>query len=342
MTELPVNRIVQGAALDVLQTLPDSCVDMCVTSPPYWALRDYKTLPQYWDEKTGCEHDWNDHDFCNKCHAWCGELGLEPTSDLFIKHLCDIFDEVKRVLKPTGTCWVNLGDTYAGSGKGVGTRPENAKESYILKTRPAVIDTLPAKSLTQIPARFAIEMCNRSWILRNELIWWKPNCMPSSAKDRFTVDFEKVFFFVKSKKYYFETQYEPLSPHSDVAYRQALRSGKQYGAKEPYQNNFPSSFSLNGRNKRCVWRIPTKPLPEAHCAVYPPGLIETPIKAGSPKHGIVLDPFMGSGTTALVALQNRRRFIGIELNQKYVEMAHRRIRSLPLPHGLRQALSKTA
>lgn len=271
---LPINRILHGAALDVLHRLPESCVDMCVTSPPYWALRDYNTVAQHWDEKRGCEHDWNDHAFCNTCNAWSGQLGLEPTSDLFIKHLCNIFDEVKRVLKPTGTCWVNLGDTYAGSGKSVGTSPENAKERYILNTRPVVMDTLPAKSLSQIPARFAIEMCNRGWILRNELIWWKPNCMPSSVKDRFTVDFEKLFFFVKGKQYYFETQYESLSPNSDVAYRQVLRRGKEYLAKPPYHQNFPSSFNLSGRNKRCVWRVPTKPFPEAHCAVYPPGLIE--------------------------------------------------------------------
>jgi site-specific DNA-methyltransferase (adenine-specific) len=149
------NQIIQGEALSVLKTMPNECVDMCLTSPPYWRLRDYGVL---------------------------GQLGREETLEKYIGSLCDIFDEVKRILKPYGTCWVNLGDTHQN------------------------------KSLLNIPSRFAIEMTNRNWLLRNEIIWHKTNAIPSSARDRFNPDFEKVFFFTKNRKYYFCTQYEPLAP----------------------------------------------------------------------------------------------------------------------------------
>jgi len=215
--------------------------------------------------------------FCKKCKAWKGQLGLEPNFDLYIKHLCDIFEEVKRTLKKEGGCWVNLGDTYSGS-------------SVITSYR----STYPKKSLIMIPFRFAIEMVNRGWILRNVIIWHKPNAMPCSVKDRFTVDFEYFFFFVKNKKYYFKQQ-------------------KELSSK---------------RNKRCVWPINTKPFKGDHSAVYPPELIETPIKSSCPQKGIILDPFMGSGTTALEALKQDKKFIGIELNEKYIKIAEERIKNL--------------
>jgi len=178
--------------------------------------------------------------------------------------------------------------------------------------------------LCQIPARFAIEMCNRGWTLRNRIIWHKPNCMPSSAKDRFTVDFEEILFFVKSKNYWFQTQREP---HKDASLMRVR--GKWNGHREPmssYQGmNIEKMCHPEGRNKRCVWTINTQPFSGAHFAVYPTKLIQTPIKAGCAPNGIVLDPFIGSGTTALVALQCKRRFIGFELNPKYVEIANKRL-----------------
>jgi len=322
--------------------------------------------------------------FCKKCGAWKGQLGLEPTFDLYIKHLCDIFDEVKRVLRSDGTCWVNLGDSY-GSGKG-----------YESEDRPDVKGM--EKSLCNIPARFSIEMQNRGWVLRNVIIWHKPNCMPSSVKDRFTVDFEYLFFFVKSKKYFFETQYEPIAESSKNDSRidkglvlhksgKAIMKENQAGMKGCCINSF-------GRNKRCVWDITTQPFKEAHFATYPEELCETPIKAGCPEFvcnkcgfarekiieslsdkdysndsnykrhipieygmahlsrnsekmetapkefkglsdcgckdnkfegGIVLDPFFGAGTTGLVALKQNKKFIGIELNPKYIEIAKKRL-----------------
>lgn len=167
-TEL-LNKIHQGEALAVLKTLPSESVDCVVTSPPYWALRDYGVTEQ---------------------------LGLESTPEAYIDRLCTIFDEVKRVLTKDGTCWVNLGDTYGGFKQG--NTETNVKNGGV------------EKSLCQIPSRFAIEMTNRGWILRNEIIWYKRNAMPQSATDRFTIDFEKMFFFTKSQKYFFKQQLEPI------------------------------------------------------------------------------------------------------------------------------------
>jgi site-specific DNA-methyltransferase (cytosine-N4-specific) len=263
------NVIFQGDALAGLKTLPDGCVDMCMTSPPYWALRDY-----------GVE----------------GQLGLEPTFEEYIKKLCDIFDQVNRVLKPQGTCWVNLGDCYGGHfGEPNGPKlPKSGNNGYAMAAR--VKERLPAKCLVQIPARFSIEMGKRGWILRNELIWHKGNCIPSSAKDRFTVEFEKLFFFTKSKRYHFKTQSEPAVTGNPA-----------------------------GRNARCVWKINPSQFGEAHYATYPEALCEIPIDAGCPPEGVVLDPFFGAGTTGLVALKQAKDFVGIELNPEYVKMAVQRL-----------------
>jgi DNA modification methylase len=393
--KMEINKIYQGDCLDVLKTLPDESVNCVMTSPPYWALRDYGVG---------------------------GQLGLEPTFQEYINKLCDVFDEVKRVLRKDGTCWVNLGDTYNAGGNYRGKElGDGSKEVYRRKDfegcqNDKKAQGIEAKSLCNIPARFSIEMQNRGWILRNKIIWHKPNCMPSSVKDRFTVDFEEIFFFVKSKNYWFETQYEPHQNPKDVKYRKELRLGKGYNTKKPYNNNIPYSvqprnkeiveyrnlpdlkefscyindkrkklkytideienlhnsqtphhwfngesyptledykwlkelFNLDnkydkqmteiftkssekttsdlGRNKRTVWTITTKPFKEAHFAVYPETLCETPIKAGCPVGGVVLDPFCGAGTTGLVALKQNKQFIGIELNPEYIEIANKRLK----------------
>lgn len=303
-----INQIICGDARRVLQQLPDESIDCVVTSPPYWALRDYGVK---------------------------GQLGLEPTFQDYIAKLCDIFDEVKRVLKRTGTCWVNLGDTYGGSGIAAGYTSRSKGETSLL---PDDLSFLPKiahvrgkynKCLLEIPARFAIEMANRGWVLRNEIIWWKPNCMPASVKDRFTVDFEKLFFFVKNKRYYFRQQFEALKDKARLTRRMISTTSNK---KRIYGDELVSAINpktaeasrlrilKRGRNKRCVWSIATRPYRGRHFAVYPPKLIETPIKAGCPKGGVVLDPFIGSGTTALVARSLGRNYMGIDLNPKYVEM----------------------
>lgn len=204
-------------------------VDCVIDSPPYWSLRDYGIPPSVWDGDPNCEHQWdfkiqkfsvnlndkkNSYDrsslaegiksgFCLKCGAWKGTLGLEPNFELYIKHLCDIYDLVWQVLKPTGTNWVNMGDTYAGSGGAGGDYNKGGLREGQLKYKQNKPRNTPSTCLTMIPERFAIEMINRGWILRNIPIWHKPNCMPSSAKNRFTVDYEFIYFFVKSNK----TQY---------------------------------------------------------------------------------------------------------------------------------------
>lgn len=285
------------------------------------------------------------------------ELGLEPTFQEYITKLCDIFDEVKRVLKKEGTCWVNLGDTYSGNKEG---KTDNKVSQYLKDTTTNLHKkaTITEKCLCQIPSRFAIEMTNRGWILRNEIIWHKPNCMPSSVKDRFTVDFEKIFFFVKSKKYWFEQLRAPYGKDEREA---GLQRARKYGysGKGTYQDwynnerkktdwvagnknlkegmyasrgqseNKPPLLHPDGRNKRAVWSIITKPYSEAHFATYPEKLIEPMIKAGCPEGGIVLDPFIGSGTTAVVAKKLKRNWIGIELNKDYIEIANKRINAIP-------------
>ena len=264
------NTIICGDALAVLKTMPSESIQTVCTSPPYWQQRDYHTP---------------------------GQLGLEPSYHAYITRLCDMFDEIRRVLRPDGTVWVNLADTYSGNGsRHQAPKISNKKAARFDATRPGVPRTdLPRKSLCLIPSRFAIEMVRRGWLLRNVLIWKKPNVTPESVKDRFTIDFEYLFFFAKSPRYYFEQQFEP------AVYEAGLR------------------------NKRCIWTITTTPYLGNHFAAYPEKLVETPIRASCPEGGLVLDPFSGTGTTAVVAQKLGRRWLGIELNPAYCTMARQRL-----------------
>jgi site-specific DNA-methyltransferase (adenine-specific) len=354
-----INTIIQGHVLEILPTLPE--VDMVMTSPPYWGLRNYGTEPQCWGN-------------------WEGELGLEPHPDLYIQHLCDIMDAVP--LKKTGTLWVNLGDTYSG-GKGASSgvyddERDNNRETLQKKhtcigmpqsIRPSDNRDIgiPPKSLTAIPARFQVEMINRGWILRNVIIWHKPNCMPASVSDRFTVDFEYLFFFSKSQKYYFQQQFEDAK-NWGFRDRTNFRGGTQ-DPKLKHHGLNNCNYEESGRNMRCVWEICPEPTNWEYCrncktifigkdrnqirkyaiiengeerqklecpicqstdgwvshfATYPIELCITPIKAGCPKGGVVLDPFMGSGTTAIAAYKLGRNWIGVELNQEYIDIAEKR------------------
>lgn len=296
--------LLQGDSLSVLKGLPSESVHCVVTSPPYWALRDY-----------GVE----------------GQIGRESTFHEYILNLLDIFDEVRRVLRSDGTCWVNLGDTYSGTGHKKNSHDPKYKEGrngqfVALNSKTSV----PSKSLCCIPDRFKFEMVDRGWICRNELIWQKPNAMPSSVKDRFTVDFEKVFFFTKHKKYYFKQLFEPLSEASlkDYYSRKTFRnkgSNNVYACPGEGRDRREFYNPDTGRNKRCVWSINTKPFKGAHFAVFPEDLINPIIDAGCPEGGIVMDPFMGSGTTGMVALKQKKNFIGIDLNSDYIELARERI-----------------
>lgn len=289
---LELNKIYQGDVLEVLKTMPSESIDMCVTSPPYWNMRDY-----------------NEN----------GQLGLEYTTEEFIDNLYNIFHEIKRVLKDEGSLWINIRDTYSKGIKKCGVKN---------------------KSLSMIPERLIIKLLDDGWILRNDIIWHKPNAMPDSCKNRFTVDYEHLYFLTKKDKgYYFKTQYEPYT--SDIKKkkdrvdtnnedkRSKLIESKmvRHGGNGTTLNN-PSKWSNKGRIKRTTWSINTKPFKEAHFAVYPEELIECPIDAGCPEGGVVLDPFMGSGTTGVVAKKQNKNYIGIELNEEYIKIAEKRINEI--------------
>jgi len=293
-------RIIEGNSKDILNTFDAESIDCVVTSPPYWNLRDYKTE---------------------------GQLGQEKTFQEYIKNLCDIFDEVKRVLKKGGVVFVNIGDTYStisGSmGKGKWKQP---KYEVCNDQMPEKLETgLPTKCLCQIPSRFVIEMIDRGWTNRNEIIWWRRNQMPQSVKDRFTVDFEKIYMLTKNAKYYFEQQLEPYTSNPSEKEMWRDKSKEKHGDINLFSKGPRNYYSKGGRNMRCVWDVPTKPFKGSHYATFPEDLVKPMILAGCPKGGVVLDPFSGAGTTLLVAEKLGRDSIGIELNPEYIEIAKNRI-----------------
>ena len=317
-----LNKIIQGDTLKVLKEIPNEFVDCIVTSPPYFGLRNYGIKEQ---------------------------IGMEDTFEEYLEKLLKITNELKRVLKKTGTFFLNLGDSYA-SGGGIKTRfwhgESQGKHKRLSQddvSGRCRTDEFPHKSLILQPYRLAQQMIDeQEWRLRNIIVWYKSNVMPSSAKDRFTIDWEPVLFFVKSKKYWFEQQ---LEPHKEVSIKRA-----EYGLNqtdEPMKAvNVQNLDKMGkrfvpeqGKNKRTVWKICTEPHNWErelglkgidHFAIFPKKLIEIPIKAGCPKNGIVLDPFMGAGTTALVAQNLGRNFIGIELNPDYIKIAKKRLSQRPL------------
>ena len=329
-----------GSASDMF-FIPDTSVDCVVTSPPYWGLRDYGLEPTVWDGAEGCEHEWGagltlSHSnrngateslggnirgggewknpsagsFCIRCPAWLGNLGLEPTPQLFAQHLVQVFREVWRVLKPTGTVWLNLGDSYAGGGgahKQEHANPGLSKSSErngVPTSEREVMSGLKPKDLVGIPWRVAFALQADGWYLRSDIIWSKPNPMPESVTDRPTKAHEYVFLLTKNARYYYDADAirENLTEHMGV-----------------------------GRNKRTVWEIATQPYPEAHFATYPEKLIEPCILAGCPQDGVVLDPFAGSGTTLAVAQKLGRKSIGVDQSLEYINLAVERIGAISLP-----------
>ncbi len=249
-----------GNSLEVLKHLASDSVHCCVTSPPYWSLRDY-----------GAD----------------GQLGLETTPEEYLEKLVDVFREVHQVLRPEGTLWLNMGDCYAHSTKGTGGGWANDPHNYANKAQKygarKVIHGLKPKDLVGIPWRVAFALQADGWYLRSDIIWHKRNCMPESVKDRPTKSHEYIFLLTKSPRYFYDAEAikEPLAKNSDVAYRNQLRKGKKYNAKDPYQQNFPANFDITGKNRRSVWTIPTVPFKGAHFAVFPPKLAELCILAGT-------------------------------------------------------------
>jgi len=295
-----------GNCLDILKTMEDESIDVCVTSPPYWALRDYGSEPVTWPD------------------GWTGQLGLEPTFNDYIEHLIMIFNEVYRVLKPTGACWVNLGDTYNGNKKGNTDLKQEKVESGCLNKRASA--DVPNKSLCQIPSRFAIAMTDAGWCLRNKIIWHKPNVMPQSCTDRFTIDFEEFFFFTKNPNYYFKQQFEAFKG-KEQKYNGYSNKSNDITTGGHLGNMTTSHPNKDGRNMRTVWSIPTQASSYEHIAMFPDSLISIPIDSCCPSNGIVLDPFCGSGTVLEYCRNNNINAIGIEINPKYKEIIKKRSKS---------------
>ncbi|MHA1892089.1 MAG: DNA-methyltransferase [Promethearchaeota archaeon] len=356
------NKILVGDAISILKEIDDDSIDCVITSPPYWGLRNYGTNPIIWEDdlnEKACHHEFvsiferraTAGDFpsnksilnerylinydktkrpdmrvesCIKCGAMKCELGQEPHPDIYIKHLMLIFNEIWRVLKGTGTVFVNIGDTYAGSG-GAGGRWKEGKYKKANKWKQHKIN-ITRKSLIGVPFRFALAMINAGWILRNDIIWEKPDCIPESVKDRFTINFEHVFFFTKNQKYYFKQILEPIKDKTAKrSYFGGVNKGLEGYNNSKYSNNSYDASKLTGKNKRAVWRIPTATCRDAHFAVFPEKLVKICMDAGCPTKGLVLDPFAGTGTTCLVAWKSGRDFVGIELNEEYAQIAQKRV-----------------
>ena len=343
-----MNKIINGDALKILKTLPEKQVHTCVTSPPYFGLRDYGVDAQ---------------------------LGMEDTPEDYVKKMVDVFREIRRVLRDDGTVWLNLGDTYSAGGRGGGGGKQNTNKGSLGLGAWKVQGFAP-KQLLGVPWRVAFALQADGWYLRQDIIWSKPNPMPESVTDRCTKAHEYIFLLSKSQKYYFDNEAikEPLAQTSiqrlgqDIGnqrgsdrvpgkrnapmkavrfggnkaagYGVRTKSGKEWNPKQGGSGNGFKGHSGNlladgttylNRNRRSVWTVTTKPYKGAHFATFPSDLIKPCILAGAPEGGLVLDPFMGSGTTASVAKQHGRNYIGIELNPEYIKLAEIRLASVLPP-----------
>ena len=295
--------IICGDALAELKKLESGIAQTCITSPPYWGLRDY---------------------------GMDGQLGLESSPEAYTARLVEIFAEVKRVLRDDGTLWLVLGDSYSGIRGNKTSAPDN-KHPHPEADTPTLLGDKNRKQLLGIPWRVALAFQADGWYLRSDIIWAKPNPMPESVTDRPTSAHEHIFLLAKSQWYYYDAD-AVREPAFDWGQR-AREQGKWFAPDNDYplgqHTGFKDAdFAECGRNKRNVWTIATQPYPEAHFAVFPPALIEPCVLAGSAEGDTVLDPFLGSGTTAEVALKHRRKFIGIELNPEYVKLAEKRLREV--------------
>ncbi len=300
-------KIIQGDALEVLQAMESESIDCCISSPPYFNLRDYGMDKQ---------------------------IGLERTPQSYIDKLVGVFKEVKRVLKPDGTLWVNIADSYAGSGKGAavykakGLQATNTGATTSPKIAKCEWGGVRPKNLIGIPWMLAFALRDEvGFNLRQDIIWAKPNPMPESVKDRCTKAHEYIFLFTKSKKYYYDAEAIKEPAISKLDKRMGLGRLHYRGKRETKQDFMQPNFVAiyEKRNKRDVWNITVKPFKEAHFATFPPELIEPCVKAGCKPNGTILDPFAGAATTGVVALENNKNFIGIELNPEYCEISKKRL-----------------
>jgi DNA modification methylase len=312
---MTTQRIIQGDCIEGMRTLPDDSVHCCVTSPPYWGLRDYQ-----------CD----------------GQIGLESTPEAYVARMVEVFREVRRVLRDDGTLWLNLGDSYAAARGGTSMPAETlaggvsgrgdivakrGRESGYTPHRDPAAHGLKHKDLVGIPWRVAFALQADGWWLRQDIIWHKPNPMPESVRDRCTKAHEYVFLLTKSERYYYDA--EAVSEAS-VQPERAGKLERSFSTGKPEvvlrQDVGRSVMRTETRNRRSVWTVTTKPYSGAHFAVMPPDLVEPCILAGCPEGGTVLDPFAGSGTTLAVAAELGRSGIGCELNPEYIQLAEQRIK----------------
>jgi DNA modification methylase len=308
MIEVGNATILQGDCLEMLKKLPDESVQCCVTSPPYWGLRDYG-------------HD--------------GQIGMEATPEDYTAAMVAVFREVRRVLKADGTLWLNLGDSYVGSGFGSGgtgcaSGKQNTNKGAHFKLGKIFVRTtapgLKAKDLVGIPWMVAFALRTDGWYLRSEIIWAKPNPMPESVIDRPTKAHEQIFLLTKSAQYYYDSDAIKEPSESRSSGNVERKFGEAVGLpEEGLGRSIP--WEGNTRNKRTVWTIATQANKEAHFATFPPKLIEPCVLAGSKQNDTILDCFNGSGTTGIVALKHDRRYVGIELNPEYVALTIPRLES---------------
>jgi DNA modification methylase len=303
---MEINKIYKEPCLDTLRKMPNDFLDCVITSPPYWQLRDY-----------GYEGQW----------------GLEPTFDLYLEHLWEMMDEIKRVLKPTGTAWINLGDTYAR-----GKRNKDAINDTLRNTNLKIAPKSKPnynglnKTLLLLPHRFAIGCIDRGWIVRNDIIWAKRNGMPESVTDRFSKKHEYFFLMSKSEKYFFDLdairdKHKCENDKRNDGNRHEYKEGVKSQNNDMLSTN-AVSFNPLGKNPGSVsdfWDVPTKPSSSEHYASYNDELLKKPILAGCPEDGLVYDPFMGTGSTAEVAIRTNRNFIGSEMSLDYIKISEKRL-----------------
>lgn len=315
------NTIYNEDCISGLRKIASNSIDCCVTSPPYFGLRDY---------------------------GHRGQLGLEESPEKYTSNIVRVFNQVFRVLKPTGTLWLNLGDSYSGSwgnyggknrgagsqriirkGSGVNNRAYEGKEDWRPPTSGKMGVGIKRKDLIGIPWMVAFALRKKGWYLRQDIIWHKPNPMPESVVDRCTKAHEYIFLMSKSKRYYFDKQSisTPSSRAGEKSYHDFNNPKYDAILHDRWKHQFDGRKwgSENIANKRSVWTVSTKPFMDAHFATFPEDLISDCILAGCPEGGIVLDPFMGAGTTAVVSKKLNRNYIGFEINAEYIKIIEKRM-----------------
>lgn len=363
-------KILQGDVRDVLKRLPDNHVQMVITSPPYFGLRAYPIPPVIWDGDPACEHNWEQYDlkgitggtaspkvhvgdrenfqivpkqsqaFCAKCAAWLGQLGQEPQLDLYVKHLVDIFREVRRVLKPDGTLWLNIGDSFAGSGRGLmGDKSQapraGAKQATNTGTtvqgivKASVPNGCKPQDIMMVPATLAMALRADGWWLRSEIWWHKPNGFCESVRNRPTRVSERIYLLSAGYPYYWDREAAKEPAVGNASGNKARKGNHQPDGRSGFATGVPW-FGSETRNIRDVWflddefpsadlwSVNTEPASMKHFAAFPFEVAARCIRIGSKLGDTVLDPFSGTGRSGIAALRHDRGFIGIEMGDEFV------------------------